>query len=102
MKTAFKEYYDDDIEMIYGDGLKRHCYPILAGVIFDYKVQVLITRIKTNVQCSVCHILLQEHKNLTKTWPLWIHKSIWSQIEQQINDLIKQRDKISGNCLHLR
>ncbi len=59
MKTVLKEYYDDGIEMICADGLKRHCYPILAGVMVDYKEQVLITGIKANVQYFICHIPLQ-------------------------------------------
>ena len=46
--------------MIYVDGLKRCYYPILAGVIVDYKEQVFITEIKANVQCSICHVPPQE------------------------------------------
>ncbi len=102
MKTALKEYYGDGIEMICIDGLKRRYYLILAGVMVDYKEQVLITRIKANMQCSVCHVPPQEQKNLTITWPSRTHKSTYSQLEQQSNNSIKQRDKISDDWLHLR
>ena len=56
IKTALQEYYDKGIEMICVDGLKRHYYSILAGVIVDYKEQVLITKIKANVQYSICDV----------------------------------------------
>ncbi len=62
--------------MIYTDGLKCRCYPILAGVIVDYEEQVLITEIKANVQYFVYYVPLQKRENLTKTWPPQIHKSI--------------------------
>ena len=35
--TVFQEYYNEDIEMIYVDDFKRHCYPIFMSVIIDYK-----------------------------------------------------------------
>ncbi len=92
--TALKKYYDDSIEIICADGLKCRCYLILAGVMVDYEEQVLIIGIKANVQCSICHVSPQEQKNLTKTWPLRIRKSIRSKFEQQNNDPIKQRDKV--------
>ena len=81
--------------MICVGGFKRCYYPILTSVIVDYKEQVLITGIKTNMQCSICHISPQEREKLTKTWPPRTHKSIWSQLEKQENDPPKQRDKVS-------
>ena len=74
IKTALKEYYDEGIEMISIDVLKRRCYPILAGVMVDYKEQVLITGKKANVLYSICHVFLQERENLTKTWPPQTHE----------------------------
>ena len=88
--------------MICADGLKHRCYPILAGVIVDYKEQVFITGIKANVQYSVCHVFSQEQENLTKTWPPQIHESTWSQLEKQENDSLKQRDRVFGDWLHPR
>ncbi len=46
---AFKEYYDDGIEIIYVDGFKHHCYLIFAVVIIDYKKPVFMTGIKPNI-----------------------------------------------------
>ncbi len=54
------------------------------------------------MQCSVCHVPPQERETLTKTWPPRTHKSTWSQLEQQSNDPIKHRDKVSGDWLHLQ
>ena len=53
--------------MICADGLKHRCYPILAGVMVNYKEQVFITEIKANVQYFICHVSPQEQKNLTKS-----------------------------------
>ena len=81
--------------MICANGFKRRWYPILAGVMVDYKEQVLITGVKKNMQCYVCHVFPQERENLTKTWPPRTHKSTWAQLEQQGNNSIKQQDKVS-------
>ena len=67
MKIALRKYYDNNIEMICADGLKRHCYTILTGVKIYYKKQVFKTGVKTNIQYSVCHVFLQKQKNLTKS-----------------------------------
>lgn len=39
------------------DGIKYYCFPILVGIIIDYKEQVFITGTKANVQYLVCHII---------------------------------------------
>ncbi len=49
IKTVLQNYYDENIEIIYIDDLKYHCYLILAGVIVDYEEEVLIIGIKANV-----------------------------------------------------
>ena len=41
--------YKNGIKQVYADGYKRRCYLILTSFIIDYKVQVLITDIKTNM-----------------------------------------------------
>ena len=46
--------------MIFVDGLKCCCYPILADVIIDYKEHVLITGIKANTQYSICYVFPQK------------------------------------------
>lgn len=49
IKTAFQEYYNQNIKMICIDDFKHSCYLILAGVMVDYKKQVLITIMKRNI-----------------------------------------------------
>ena len=47
----------------------KYCYYlILADVIVDYKEQVFITEIKTNVYYSISHISPQKQENLSKSW----------------------------------
>ena len=46
--------------MICADGLKCCYYLIFVSIKVDYKEQVLITKIKANVQCSVCHVFPQK------------------------------------------
>ena len=53
--------------MICADGFKRCYYPIFAGVMLDYKEQIHITRIKTNMQCSICHIIKEPDKIVGNT-----------------------------------
>lgn len=55
MEIVVKMYYDNSIEKICIDNLKRCCYPILAKVMVDYKEEVFINKIKLNIQYSVCH-----------------------------------------------
>ncbi len=88
--------------MICANDLKRRYYPILTGVMVDYKEQVFITRIKANVQYSICHVPPQERENLTKTWTSRTDKSTWLQLEEQSNDPINQWDKVSKDWLYPR
>ena len=53
---ALLEYLKNGIELVYIDGYKRRCYPVLASFIVDYEEQVLITSIKANIQCLICHV----------------------------------------------
>ena len=41
--------HKDGIKLVCADGYKRRCYPILAGLMVDYKEQILITCIKANM-----------------------------------------------------
>ena len=43
------EYLKDGIELMYVNGYKKHCYLILTSLMMDYKEQILITGIKTNI-----------------------------------------------------
>lgn len=53
-------YTKDDIKLVYIDSYKRYYYLLLVDFIVDYEKQVFITGIKTNMQCSICHILLKK------------------------------------------
>lgn len=48
-------------------GLKRHGFLIFMGIIIDYEKQILITKIKANMQFFVCYVSAKEEKNLTKS-----------------------------------
>ncbi len=54
--------YKDSIELVYADGYKKLCYPVLASFMIDYKEQVFITSIKANMQCWIYHVPLKEKK----------------------------------------
>lgn len=49
---------------MYIDSYKKHCYLVLADLMANCKEQVLITSIKTNMQCSICHVPLKEKELL--------------------------------------
>lgn len=52
--------------MICADSLKRYCYLILASKIVDYKEQVFIIIIKSNMQYFICHVSSITTKELNK------------------------------------
>lgn len=66
MDIALLEICKDGIEIRYAHDFKQHCYPILASLMIDYKEQVLIIGIKTNIQCSIYYILLKKREYITK------------------------------------
>ncbi len=59
--------YKDGIEFVCANGYKRRCYPVLAGLMVDYEEQVLITDIKANMQCSICHVPPKERDLVTRS-----------------------------------
>ena len=79
--------HKDGIKLVCADGYKRRYYPILASLMVDYKEQVLITGIKVNIQCSICHVLPKERKLGTRLWEPRTHQSAWTQLGQQRNNL---------------
>ena len=58
--------YKDGNKLICTNGYKKHCYPILAGLMVDYKEQVFITGIKANMQYSICHVPPKERELVTR------------------------------------
>ena len=54
--TVLHEYTKEGIKLICADGYKKRCYPLLAGLMVDFKEQVFITDIKVNMQFSICYV----------------------------------------------
>ncbi len=69
--------------MMCADGSVRRLHLIIAGMSVDYEEQVVITGIKSGMQCSMCQIPPEERENLCKTWALKTHKSTRAQIALQ-------------------
>ena len=65
----------------------------------DYKQQVLITKVKAKMQCSICHVLSKERECVTKKWEFWTHESTWKQIECQYNNPAVQRARAADKWL---
>lgn len=74
------------IKLVYADSYKKRCYPVLAGLIIDYKEQILILDIKVNIQYSIYYVPLKERELVTRLWESRIHQSTWDQLEQQRNN----------------
>ena len=62
LDIALLETYKEGIKIRYADDFKRRCYPVFAGLIVDYKEQVLITDVKANMQCAICHVSPKERE----------------------------------------
>ena len=43
------EYIKNDIELIYTNGYQKHCYLVLSDFMINYKEQIFIIGIKTNI-----------------------------------------------------
>ena len=71
------ETYKKGIEIWCVNGFKQCCYPVFVGLIIDYKEQVLITSVKTNMQCFIYHVLPKEREHVIKKWKFQTQKSIW-------------------------
>ena len=57
--------YKNVIELVCAEGYKKPYYSVTAGLMVDYKEQVFITGIKTNIQCSICHVYLKKKELVT-------------------------------------
>ena len=86
LDIALVETYKEGIEIRCANGSKQHCYPVFAGLMVDYEEQVLITGVKANMQCSICHVPPKERERVTKKWEFQTHKPTWEQIERQRNN----------------
>ena len=100
LDIALPETYKEGIEIRCANGFKRRCYPVLAGLMVDYEEQVLITGVKANMQCSICHVPPKERERVTKKWEFRTHKSTWEQIERQRNNPAVQQARAADEWLH--
>ena len=73
----------EGILMICADRNVWQYHLIIGSMSVDYEEQVVITGIKSGMQCSMCHILPEERKNLCKVWPRQTYKSMCVQVAQQ-------------------
>lgn len=60
--------YKDGIKLIYIYSYKKRYYLVLAGLIVDYKEQVLIIDIKRHMQCLICYVSLIERELVIQLW----------------------------------
>ena len=58
----------------------ENVHPILAGMSVDYKEQVVITGIKSGMQCSIYQISPKEPKDLCQMWSKRTYKSTRAQL----------------------
>ena len=70
----------EDILMIYADGNVWQCHPIIGGISVDNKKQVVITGIKSGMQCSICHVPPEKREIFYKIWLKQTHESICTQL----------------------
>lgn len=63
----------------------------------DYKEQVLIIGIKSNIQCPICYVLSKKRKKVTKSEELQTCKLTWEQLKRQVNNLVIESDKAADS-----
>ena len=79
----------------------QQCHPIIAGMSVDYKEQVVITGIKSGMQCSMCQVPPNERENLCKKWPKRTNERILSQLAlQDIEDWIEENSLRHSDCVY--
>ena len=99
--TALEKAAIDGLLMMCADGNMRKCHPIIAGMSVDYEEQVVITGIKSGMQCSMCQVPPNERENLCKKWPKRTHERTLSQLAlQDTEDWIKENGLKHPDCVH--
>ena len=74
---ALQEIYKEGIKIWYVNSFKWPYYSIFAALMIDYKEQVLITDIKTNMQYFIYYILPSKREIVTKLWDFQTYESTW-------------------------
>ena len=77
LDKALLEIYKEAIEIRCANGFKRRCYSVFAGLIVDYKEQVLIIGVKANIQYFICHIQPKKRKRVTKKCEFQTYELTW-------------------------
>ena len=54
--------------MMCADGNVRQCHTIVAGMSVDYEEQIVITGIKSGMQCSMWQVPPKKRENVCKMW----------------------------------
>ena len=80
----------------------RQCHPIVASMSVDYEEQVVITGIKSGMQCLMCQVPPKERENLCKMWPKRTHDSTRAQLAlQDTAELVKENGLKYLDCVYL-
>ena len=66
--------------MICIDENVQKCHPIIVGINVDYKEQIMITDIKSGMQCSICQVPPNKYENLYKKWTKKTYEYTLSQL----------------------
>ena len=76
-------------------------HPIIGSISVDYKEQVVITGIKSGLQCWICYIPPEERKNFCKVWLRQIYKSMYAQLAwQNTIEWIEENSPKHLNCIY--
>ncbi len=83
------------------DSNLRQCHSIIAGKNVNYEEQVVITGIKSGIQCSLCQVPPNERENLCKKWPKRKHEHTLSQLAlQDTKEWIEENGLRHPDCVH--
>ena len=66
--------------MMCANGNVQKCHSIIASMSVIYEEQVVITGIKSGMQCSMCQVPPNERENLYKKWSKKIYECMLSQL----------------------
>ena len=91
----------EGILIICVDGHIWQCHLIISDISDNYEEQVVITCIKSGLQCSIYPIPLEECKNLCKVWLKQTYKSERAQLVQKNTvEYIEENCPKYPDCMH--
>ena len=62
----FQNLSNDDLIIRCANDFRKYCYSILIDIIIDYFEQIILIKIKQNIQCFIYHVSSQKRENLNK------------------------------------